>query len=240
MSGGNQTEFRIVGEVPPVLRGKVFGELPITSSDAQREAGVIGTLMLDPNDAVTTFSCLQCLFNGCCPFQVCLDPNEDSCPVDCTWATVNRATCFSREDAFHVPFPCSCCGADCVCCPQSPRGGAWEAALASGFGPLLAEAGPLARSIKLISPNYGAAYGGLAELVHARELLLNTHWVPRANAVLLAHGLRVAAFSYAFVMPPDKGYGGWGSCSVLQFYDNATYMAAQRRGTADTTGAAKT
>ena len=239
MSGEN---VRIVGEVPLVLRGKVFGYLPLTSSAAKREAGVIGTLMLNPNDAVTTCSLLGCLYDACCPFpfRSLDDPFENSFPVDCTWVTADREQgCFSR-DAFNVPFPCHCCGADCVCCPHSPRGGAWEAALASGFGPLLAEAGPLARSIKLSSPDVGAAYGGLAELVHARESLLNTHWVPRANAVLLAHGLRVAAFSYAYKKPNDKGWGGWSSRCVLQFYDNATYTAAQRRGTADTTGAAKT
>jgi len=200
------------------------GEQPLKYA-AAREAGVIGALALDSNAAVNTYSLLEACFGGClCPDTVC-----------CTWESVDRETCccFSRDD-FYVPFPSHCCGADCDCCPSSPRGGAWEAALANGFGPLLAEAGSLARSIKLSSPDYR----GLAELAHARAVLLNTHWVPRANAVLSGSGLRVAAFSYVFMKIKSEGKGGWGSRCVLQFYDNA--VAAQRRSTAEMTGAAKT
>ena len=202
----------------------IVGELLLTGA-AAREAGAIGALALDSNEAVNTYSLLQACCAGFCP---------DTGTADCTWASVDRETCcFSRDD-FYVPFPGSCCAVDFACCPSSPRGEAWEAALANGFGPLLAEAGPLAHSIKLSYPDYRA----LAELAHARAVLLNTHWVPRANAVLSRSGLRVAAFSYAFVKPQSNGWGGWSSRCVLQFYDNA--IAAQRRGTADMTGAAKT
>ena len=205
------------------MLGMIEGEVPLSCA-AAREAGVIGALMLDSNEAVASFSLLQCL----CDWP-CVDHNESVC---CAWETDDRATCcYSRG---YVPFPCNCFGADCVGCPSSPRGGAWEAALASGFGPLLAEAAPLARSVKLGSTDYR----GLVDLARARAVLLNTHWVPRANALLSGCGLRVAAFSYAFAYPPSTGgRRNWGSRCVLQFYDSA--VAAQGRRAADVTGAAK-
>ena len=196
------------------MLGITVGEAPPTFA-AAREAGAIGALTLDSNVAVNTCSLLQ----ACCGEFPCLDDS-----VCCTWETVDRETCCFSRDAFHVPFPCTCCGADCACCPHSPRGGAWEAALANGFGPLLAEAGPLARSIKLSSPDHR----GLAELAHARAALLNTHWVPRANAVLSGSGLRVAVFSYVFVKLKSQGKGGWSSRCVLQFYDNAVAAGAAK------------
>ena len=206
------------------MLGAIEGEVPLSFA-AAREAGVIGALMLDSNEAVADFSLLKCL----CDWP-CLDQNDSVC---CTWEKDDRATCcYSRV---YVPFPCNCFGADCVCCPHSPRGGAWDAALASGFGPLLAEAAPLARSVKLGSTDYR----GLAELARARAVLLNTQWVPRANAVLSGSGLRVAVFSYAFAHPASTGgRRNWGTRCVLQFYVSA--VAAQGRSATDVTGAAKT
>jgi hypothetical protein len=205
------------------MLGVIEGEVPLSSA-AAREAGVIGALMLDSNEAVADFSLLKCL----CDWP-CVDQNDSVC---CAWEKDDRATCcFSRV---YVPFPCNCFGADCACCPHSPRGGAWETALASGFGPLLAEAAPLARSVKLGSTDYR----GLVELARARAVLLNTNWVPRANALLSGCGLRVSAFSYAFAHPLSTGgRRNWGTRCVLQFYDSAA--AAQGRSAADVTGAAK-
>jgi hypothetical protein len=206
--------------------GRTVGALPLAHS-AAREAGALGALTLDANEAVATYS----LFGACFPCLV-----DDTSPACCTCESTDRETCFSRE-GFYVPFPWSCCGADCACCPSAPRGEAWQAALAGGFGPLLAEAGPLARSVKLTTPDYD----GLVALAQARAALLSTHWLPRANAVLAGHGLRAAAFSYVFVKVRSEGRGGWGSRTVLQFYDDAIYKASQqgRGGVVALTGAAK-
>ena len=206
----------------PFQRDGVYGTLPLTGSDA-RKAGVIGSLELDANEGVATFSLMAVILPLCV--------RRDEC-VCCTCEITQREACCMSRDSFRVPFPCNSCGADYVCCPHSPRGVAWEAALADGFGALLAEAGPLARSVKLGTLNLR----GLAQLNLARLTLLNSQWVPRANVVLLRHGLRVAAFSWAF-----KSENVCSTGTVLQFYDENVFQAWHGTAalTAGLTGAAK-
>jgi hypothetical protein len=191
------------------LQQNRYGTPPLMDS-AAREAGVIGSLKLDANEGVTTISLMAAIL------PLCIRSDECVC---CTYAVTHREACLSR-DSFRVPFPCTCCGADCACCPHSPRGLAWEAALADGFGALLAEAGPLARSVKL-----GALdCRGVSQLNLARVTLLNSHWVPRANSLLLRHGVRVAAFSWSDRFS-ERGVGGWSTSTVLQFYDERVFQA---------------
>ena len=202
-----------------------YGTPPLMDS-AAREAGVIGSLKLDANEGIVTISLMAAIFPLCIRSEEC---------VCCTIAVTHRGACLSR-DSFRLPFPCTCCGADCACCPHSPRGVAWKAALADGFDALLAEAGPLARSVKL-----GALdYRGVAQLNHARLALLNSNWVPRANAVLLRHGVRVAVFSWSDKIA-EKGVGGWSTTTALQFYDEKVYQAWHGTAalTAGLSGAAK-
>ena len=206
-------------------RNGEYGTPPLTDSDA-RKAGVIGSLQLDANDGYRTLSLTAALMPLCFRNEEC---------VCCITEITEREACLSR-DSFRVPFPCNFFGADCVCCPHSPRGVAWEAALADGFGALLAEAGPLVRSVKLGTLDYR----GVARLSLARVTLLNSQWVPRANVVLLRHGVRVAAFSWSYKFY-GRGVGGWTTYTVLQFYDEKVFQTWHGTAalTAGLSGAAK-
>jgi len=109
--------------------------------------------------------------------------------------------CFYRGQ-FRVPWPCNCCGADCCCCPHSPRGPAWEMALAAGFGQLLAEAGAIAMATPPFAS--GESVSVLVLLGTAREAAL-APWAVRANDFLRQHGLSVAVFNWIEATRDDKG-----------------------------------
>ena len=140
--------------------------------------------------------------------------------------------CSSYRGDFRVPWPCHCCGADCVCCPHSPRGAAFDAAMAGGFAMLLAEAGQLA-----MGAIGGVAAGGVTAdgqrvpphvlLGSARAALFAERWTPRANALLRNYGLRAAVFNWIHVRHDDKGNrtGEAARCAV-QIYDAAAFDGA--------------
>ena len=110
--------------------------------------------------------------------------------------------CCLYSGLFRVPWPCNCCGADCCCCPHSPRGPAWEMALAAGFGQLLAEAGAIATAMRPFAS--GDSVSVLVLLGTAREAAL-TPWVIRANEFLRPHSLSVAVYNWIEQTRDDKG-----------------------------------
>lgn len=168
--------------------------VPIAGAYA-RSAGVIGTLMLDYSETM----------NGC------------------GGGGVDKPACCTSLNAFRVPWPCHCCGGDCACCPHSPRGDAWDRALANGFGALLAEASAIAGTFRLGASGYVA----LAELAAVRARALEEQWTPRANAFLAAFGLRAAAFAWVEDTRDDKGNKtGEVTRTALQFYSGAAQPGA--------------
>jgi len=163
---------------------------------AARELGVIGTLALDVEVEST-----------CCS-------QYKASPIWC---------CCGRGE-YRVPWPCHCCGAECVCCPHAPKGAAWEAALRGGLDALLREAG---QAVARSADQRYAAVGrsgqpvGVPQTVlmaNARALLLQD-WLPRANALLQGHGLACAGFNWVEDRRDDKGNKtGEVLRSALQFY----------------------
>lgn len=151
--------------------------------------------------------------------------------------------CCLYSGLFRVPWPCNCCGADCCCCPHSPRGPAWEMALAAGFGQLLAEAGAIATATRPFAS--GDSVSVLVLLGTAREAAL-APWVLRANEFLRPHGLSVAVYNWIEQTRDDKGnqsgevlrcavqvYAGPGPQAMLAAAQGAqpvTYAAASHGG----------
>ena len=169
---------------------------PLTGA-AARAAGVVGTLSLDRE--VEDLCCL---------------PSFKSSPIWC---------CCGRGE-FRVPWPCNCCGADCCCCPHAPRGDAWQAALAAGFGALLLEAGRAADASA--SQRYSAQdLEGRPVVTNQNVLLANARatllqaWSARALPALAPFGLAVRAFNWVEDRRDDKGNktGEVLKCA-LQFY----------------------
>lgn len=145
--------------------------------------------------------------------------------------------CGAGRGEFRVPWPCHCFGADCCCCPHSPRGAAWGAALAGGFHALLLEAGHMvARS----ADQRYSAVGVEGQAVHAPQNLLLANarqqllagWLPRANAFLLPYGLSCRAFNWVEDRRDDKGNktGEVLRCAV-QFYAQPAHGAPLLPGT---------
>jgi hypothetical protein len=149
--------------------------------------GVIGTLALDYGETM----------NGC------------------GGSGLDKPACCVSHNMYRIPWPCHCCGADCFCCPHSPRGSAWDAALAGGFTSLLSEAATITATIRLGASGYIA----LAELAAMRGRVLQEQWVPRANAFLAQYHLRTDAFAWVEDTHDDKGNKtGEVLRSALQFY----------------------
>ena len=139
--------------------------------------------------------------------------------------------CCGREE-FRVPWPCHCCGANCLCCPHAPRGEAWESALAGGFRAQLKEAGRMvARSAEQRYSALGAEGRPVSDaqqnvlVGNARGLLLQG-WVAQANAFLAPFGLSTQAFNWVEDRRDDKGNktGEVLRCA-LQFYQRPASLA---------------
>lgn len=177
---------------------------------AAAAAGVLGTYALDVELESPTCG-----------------PTYRSSPIWC---------CCGREE-FRVPWPCHCCGANCVCCPHSPRGAAWEAALAAGFAPMLRDAGAMvARSAGQRYSAQGAdgrPVGDVEQnviLANARSQLL-AQWQAHANAFLAPFGLSVRAWNWIEERRNDKGAktGEVLRCAV-QVYERSQHQAPLLEG----------
>lgn len=168
----------------------------------------------------------------------------------CGTGLTSPVCCCLYRGEFRVPWPCTCCGANCCCCPHAPAGAAFQAAMAGGFASLLAEAGRLAMEALAGLAAGGAAAGMVAAdgsplpphvlLGNLRAARFAERWTPRANAFLQAYGLRVAVFNYIVVRRDDKGNKvGEAACCALQFYNAAAFEGAGGFGvlTAGLTGA---
>ena len=123
--------------------------------------------------------------------------------------------CSSYRGDFRVPWPCHCCGADCVCCPHSPRGAAFDAAMAGGFAMLLAEAWTLAQrwTDRISGDRVAVLAGGTSGLVATLALRLAGFTpvsvspgllsdLPSLAVHLEAHGISAVVHS----APPTQAY----------------------------------
>jgi hypothetical protein len=185
-----------------VLRADL--QAPLTGA-AAAAAGVLGTYALDVEmESPTCGSAYK------------------SSPIWC---------CCGREE-FRVPWPCHCCGANCLCCPHAPHGEAWESALAGGFRAQLKEAGHMvARSAEQRYSALGADGRPVSDVqqnvlvANARRLLLQG-WVAQANAYLAPFGLETRAYNWVEERRDDKGNktGEVLRCA-LQFYERSASQA---------------
>jgi len=137
--------------------------------------------------------------------------NQDCCCAESPSSAIPCA-CAAPRNQFVVPYPCHCCGADCCCCPNSPAGPEWAAAMAGGFGQLLDE---LARAVLATAATHEDGVSRLALLGRARQASA-APWAARANAFLARYGLCCAVFNFIQEKRDDKGnkYGEMLLCAV--------------------------
>lgn len=119
----------------------------------------------------------------------------------CFQVSERSPVCCRSAEEFGVPWPCHCCGSDCLCCPHAPRGPAWERALGAGFRGLLNEAGRTVKQTKVVDRSDASI---LAQVGSARALIM-APWTQRANAFLQPFGLSCHVFNWIEDTRDDKG-----------------------------------
>ena len=156
--------------------------------------------------------------------------NQDCCCAESPSSAIPCA-CAAPRNQFVVPYPCHCCGADCCCCPNSPAGPEWAAAMAGGFGQLLDE---LARAVLATAATHEDGVSRLAEaLAPATETndfddhyLCGSH--DATEGEVIKKKLAIAAVSWMAPKSLRNSMESWRAGGLLDVVDER--MLFQNRG----------